>query len=205
MQFFYVRLACFTLYSNFFTFRGAFRESVDARYCSALLQSLRTRAHHHLRSSPHFRRPCLVLFFSNEQFPFHLISSHLTSNFHYQSINCPMPHYHPTISVLLLTLEGVKSPLLLSSMFFVSLLLCSFDPWCAPLLSSRGTTFSRSGRPTPLLSPHPHTFFRKFHTYKHIHTHISSPHTPGFTISSKCQTKKKIRSRAAAACASDHV
>lgn len=133
--------------------------------------------------------PASFSFSRTNNFP--SISSHLTSNFHYQSINCPMPHYHPTISVLLLTLEGVKSPLLLSSMFFVSLLLCSFDPWCAPLLSSRGTTFSRSGRPTPLLSPHPHTFFRKFHTYKHIHTHISSPHTPGFTISSKCQTKKK--------------
>jgi len=31
MQFFNVRLAGFTLYSIFFTFRGAFREIVDAR------------------------------------------------------------------------------------------------------------------------------------------------------------------------------
>ena len=36
MQFFYVRLAGFTLYSNF-TFRGALCESVDARCCSSAL------------------------------------------------------------------------------------------------------------------------------------------------------------------------
>ena len=78
IQFFYVRLAGFTLYSIFFTFRGAFRESVDPRCCSStLLQSLCTRAHFHFRSSPHFRRLSLLLSFSNEHFLFRLVSSHL--------------------------------------------------------------------------------------------------------------------------------
>lgn len=218
-SFFYVRLAGFTLYSIFFffTFRGTFHESVDgslvdARYCSALLQSPRTRAHIHFRSSPHFRRPSLVLFFSNEQFLFHLISSHLTSNFHYQSINCLVPQNHPTISVLLLT-PSVKSPLLLSRMFFFRVIIALFvRPVARASLELSGNNrFSPSGRLAPRLctilpSSHPHTFPRNFHTYKHIHTqyslaHSFSPTRPGFTINSKCQTKRKIRSHTAAACA----
>ena len=108
----------FYIIFNFFYLSGGFSRErgpslVDARYCtSALLQSLRTRAHFHFRASPHFRRPSLLLFFSNEQFLFRLTSSHL-------KLPLSMPQYHPTISVLLLTLQGVKSPLLLSSMFFL--------------------------------------------------------------------------------------
>jgi hypothetical protein len=85
--------------------------------------------------------------------------------------------------------------------FFVSLLLCSFDLWRAPLLSSQGTTVFPFWPPcpTPLLPHSPTRFsenFTRTNTYKHNH-HISSPHTPGFTISSKCQTRRNIRSRTA--------
>jgi len=186
IQFFHVRLAGFILYSIFFYLSGCFsrergRSLVDARYCSsALLQSLRTRAHFHFRSSPHFRRPSLLLFFSNEHFLFRLISSHL-------KLPLSMPQYHPTISVLLLTLQGVKSPLLLSSMFFFCVIIAlfdSFDPWGALLLSSRGTTGFPFWLPCPTPLPHsalitpPHVFPKFSHVQTHTHNHISSPHTP---------------------------
>ena len=203
----------------FFYLSGGFSRErgpslVDARYCtSALLQSLRTRAHFHFRASPHFRRPTLLLFFSNEQFLFRLTSSHL-------KLPLSMPQYHPTISVLLLTLQGVKSPLLLSSMFFfVSLLFCSFDPWRAPLLSSRGTTGFPFWLPCPTPLPHfcPHhspTRFSENFTRTNTYTqssHLFSPHAPGFTISSKCQTKTKsalsplLRAPRSSAVDTDHV
>ena len=116
---------------------------------------------------------------------FSFISSHLTST-HYQSINCPVPQYHPTIPVLLHTLQGVKSPLLLSRMFF----LCHY---CFVVRPVARASFELSGNNrfpfwaasphafAPLFMPssHPHTFFRNFHTYKHIHTQsplLFSPH-----------------------------
>lgn len=95
-----------------------------------------------------------------------------------------MPQYHPTISVLLLTLQGVKSPLLLSSIFLVSLLLCR---------STRGApraSFELSGNNGfSLLATSPHAFaplcphhsptrfsenFTRTNTYIH-RPHISSP------------------------------
>jgi hypothetical protein len=195
----------FYIIFNFFYLSGCFSRErgccslVDARYCSsALLQSLRTRAHFHFRSSPHFRRPSLLLFFSNEQFLFRLVSSRrLTSNFHYQSFNCPVPQYHPTIPVLLLTLQGVKSPLLLSSMFFSCVIIALFVRTVArasfelsgnnrfPLLAALPHAFA----PHTLPSSHPHTFSRKFHTYKHIH--LFSPHTPRLYHQQQMSNEKK--------------
>jgi len=89
-----------------------------------------------------------------------------------------------------------------SHVSFCVIIALPFEPWRAPLLSSRPTPFHHSS--------HPHTFLRNFHTYKHIHTLTSllfSPHPPGFTISSKCQTKRQIRSLTArpAAVDTDHV
>jgi len=199
IQFFHVRLAGFILYSIFFYLSGCFsrergRSLVDARYCSsALLQSLRTRAHFHFRSSPHFRRPSLLLFFSNEHFLFRLISSHL-------KLPLSMPQYHPTISVLLLTLQGVKSPLLLSSMFF----LCHycFVRFVRPVgrasfeLSGNNRFSLLAALPhafAPLCPHHTPTRFSEIFTRTNTYTqsYLFSPHAPGLTINSKCQTKRK--------------
>jgi hypothetical protein len=207
----------FYIIFNFFLPFGCFsrergRSLVDARYCSsALLQSLRTRAHFHFRSSPHFRRPSLLLFFSNEHFLFHLISSHLKLPL---SIN-QLPHATvPSHNICTFTHTPRRKVTVsvVKHVFFVSLLPCSFDPVARASFEISGNTLFPFWTPCPMLLPLLHSalitpphVFRKFHTYKHIHTpssHLFFPHThPGFTISSKCQTKRKIRSRTAAACA----
>jgi hypothetical protein len=214
----------FYIIFNFFYLSGAFRESVDARLWTLGTAPL-------LCYNPYARVRTFISVLSRisaapPSFSFSLtnisssISSHLTSNFHHQSINCPMPQYHPTISVLLLTLQGVKSPFLLSSMFF----LCHYylvrsTLWRAPLLRSRGTHFFPSGHLAPcfclcstLPSSHPHTFSENF-TRTNIYTHrphISSSHTHTPALLSAVNVKRKEKSalapllRAPRACSGRH-
>ena len=119
---------------------------------------------------------------------FSSISSHLISpqNFYYQSIICPVPQYHPTISVLLLTPRCKDTSSVVLHVFFVSLLLCRSTRGARLFEISGNNSFSLlAAFPhafAPLCPHHtPHTFFRNFHTHKHIHTHTIltySPHTP---------------------------
>jgi len=188
---------------------------VDTRYCSsALIQSLRTRARFHFRSSLPRTSAAPAPFSFSPTNIFSSISSHLTSKLPLsinQLLHATVPSHN--ICTFTHTPRCKVTASVVSHAFFVSLLLCSFDLWRAPLLSTLGEQqFFPFWPPCPTLclcttlpSSHPHTFFRKFRTYKHIHTqssHLLLPtHTPGFTISSKCQTKRKIRSRTAVACA----
>ena len=214
MQFF-VRLAGFTLYSIFFYLSGYVsrergRSLVDLGIAPPLCYNrlVRTRAHFYFRSSPHFCRPSILLFFSNEHFHIspHLISSHLKLPLSINQLpraRVPSPQY----LYFLLTHQGVKSPLLLSRMFlFVSLLPLSFDPWRAPLLSSRPTPLHCTTLPSSRPTRFPEIFTRT-NRYTQQSSLLSFPHTPGFTISSKCQTKRQIRSCTAgpAAIDTDHV
>lgn len=157
---------------------------------------------------------------------FSSISSHLTSNFHYQSINCLVPQYHPTISVLLLTPKRKVTAPVVSHVFFFRVIIALFVRPVAraslELSVSGNNRFSPSGRRAPRLcttlpSSHPHTFSRNFHTYKHIHTqsslaHPFSPHTPP-ALPSTANVKRKeksaltppLRSPRSAAVDTDHV
>lgn len=194
---------------NFFTFRGTFARAwtlaCGPRYCSStVLESLRKRAHFYFRSSPHFCRRFILLFFSNEHFH---ISPHLTSNFHYQSINCPVPEYHPTISVLFTHTPRRKvTALVVSHVSFCVIIAFIVRPVARASLELSTHAFALH-HSALITSPHVFPKFSHVQTYTHTSPHFSSSHTPGFTFSSKCQTKRQIRSRTArpAAVDTDHV
>lgn len=208
MQSFYVRLAGFTLYPFFFTFRGAFRESVDARLWTLgttppLCYKPFARVRTFISVLPRTFAASILLFFSNELFFFssHFISSHLKPPLSINQLpRARVPSHN--ICTFIHTPRRKVTAFVDSHVSFCVIIALPFEPWRAPLLSSRPTPFHHSS--------HPHTFLRNFHTYKHIHTLTSllfSPHPPGFTISSKCQTKRQIRSLTArpAAVDTDHV
>ena len=140
-----------------------------------------TRTHFHFRSSPHFRRRSLrsFSFFSNEHFLFHLISSHLkTSIINQSSAPC-----HSTIPQYLYfySLQGVKTPLLLSCMFFLCHYCFVVRPVARASLRSRGTTVFPFWPPFPTPLHHsalitPPTRFSEIFTRTNTYTHTQSSH-----------------------------
>ena len=166
---------------------------MDARYCCSATTIPMPRVCALISVlPPHLRRP-----FSKNIF-FHLIPSHPTIN---QSITALVPQYHSnlTIPVLLLTLQGVNSPVVLSCMFvFFSCHYCLVIRTVARAsVEFLGTTFFHlsAAPPTPLFLSHPHTFFRN---PSHVQTYT-------YNIP-QCQMKR-IRSCTAVAsrpCSGEH-